>query len=103
MTCSAHMTDMGPTEGAVHVTRGAQLSGHMAHQQPSRAATINTAPALAWHAAHGMRGGEGSCFSECHSSGVGGAETINTTHFIGAVYGVERIMGRTANPVIATY
>ena len=37
-----------------------------------------------------------------HPTGVGGAETINTTHFIGAVYGVERIMGRTANPVCPT-
>lgn len=31
--------------------------------------------------------------------GTGGAEGINKSHFIGAVYGMERIMGRAANPV----
>ncbi|MBU0639267.1 MAG: DUF2088 domain-containing protein [Planctomycetes bacterium] len=31
--------------------------------------------------------------------GVGGANTINTTHFIGAVCGMERIMGRVQSPV----
>jgi len=31
--------------------------------------------------------------------GTGGAEGINKSHFVGAVYGMERIMGRTDNPV----
>jgi nickel-dependent lactate racemase len=31
--------------------------------------------------------------------GVGGAECINKSHFIGAVYGMERIMGRASGPV----
>ncbi len=31
--------------------------------------------------------------------GTGGAEGINKSHFIGAVYGMERIMGRANNPV----
>jgi nickel-dependent lactate racemase len=31
--------------------------------------------------------------------GVGGAECINKSHFIGAAYGMERIMGRAAGPV----
>ena len=31
--------------------------------------------------------------------GTGGSEAINRSHFIGAVYGMERIMGRTENPV----
>jgi len=31
--------------------------------------------------------------------GAGGAECINKSHFIGAVYGMERIMGRTSGPV----
>ena len=31
--------------------------------------------------------------------GVGGADTINKSHFLGAVYGMERIMGRTDTPV----
>jgi nickel-dependent lactate racemase len=31
--------------------------------------------------------------------GVGGRETIDRTHFIGAVYGMERIMGRARSPV----
>jgi nickel-dependent lactate racemase len=31
--------------------------------------------------------------------GTGGAEAINKSHFIGAVYGMERIMGKTNNPV----
>ena len=31
--------------------------------------------------------------------GTGGAEGINKTHFLGAVYGMERMMGRTATPV----
>jgi len=31
--------------------------------------------------------------------GVGGAECINKSHFIGATYGMERIMGRAISPV----
>ncbi|MDR3252385.1 MAG: lactate racemase domain-containing protein [Tannerella sp.] len=31
--------------------------------------------------------------------GVGGAECINKSHFLGAAYGMERIMGRASNPV----
>jgi nickel-dependent lactate racemase len=31
--------------------------------------------------------------------GTGGVEGINKSHFIGAVYGMERIMGRADNPV----
>jgi len=33
--------------------------------------------------------------------GVGGQDTINRTHFIGAVYGMERVMGRAQSPVRA--
>ncbi len=33
--------------------------------------------------------------------GTGGAEGINKSHFLGAVYGMERIMGRAENPVRA--
>ena len=31
--------------------------------------------------------------------GIGGAECINKSHFIGAAYGMERIMGRASGPV----
>lgn len=31
--------------------------------------------------------------------GTGGAEGINKSHFVGAVYGMERVMGRAKNPV----
>src|SRR5664279_3043918 len=31
--------------------------------------------------------------------GTGGREGINKSHFLGAVYGMERIMGRAQNPV----
>ena len=31
--------------------------------------------------------------------GTGGADTINKSHFLGAAYGMERIMGRIENPV----
>ncbi len=31
--------------------------------------------------------------------GTGGAEGINKSHFLGALYGMERIMGRALNPV----
>jgi nickel-dependent lactate racemase len=31
--------------------------------------------------------------------GAGGRETIDRTHFIGAVYGMERVMGRARSPV----
>ena len=31
--------------------------------------------------------------------GTGGAEAINKSHFVGAVYGMERLMGRADNPV----
>jgi len=33
--------------------------------------------------------------------GTGGAEGINKSHYLGAVYGMERIMGRTDSPVRA--
>jgi nickel-dependent lactate racemase len=33
--------------------------------------------------------------------GTGGAEVINKTHFLGAAYGMERIMGRAKTPVRA--
>jgi nickel-dependent lactate racemase len=31
--------------------------------------------------------------------GTGGSEAINFSHFIGAVYGMERMMGRADNPL----
>lgn len=31
--------------------------------------------------------------------GTGGADAINRSHFLGAVYGIERILGRAENPV----
>jgi nickel-dependent lactate racemase len=31
--------------------------------------------------------------------GIGGRESINRSHYLGAVYGMERIMGRADNPV----
>ncbi len=31
--------------------------------------------------------------------GIGGPDSINRSHFLGAVYGMERIMGRADNPV----
>ena len=35
--------------------------------------------------------------------GTGGSEGINKSHFLGAVYGMERIMGRAVNPVRRVY
>jgi nickel-dependent lactate racemase len=35
--------------------------------------------------------------------GTGGPEGINKSHFLGAVYGMERIMGRADNPVRRVY
>ncbi len=35
--------------------------------------------------------------------GTGGADAINKSHFLGAVYGMERIMGRADNPVRKLY
>lgn len=35
--------------------------------------------------------------------GVGGSDTINKTHYLGAVYGMERIMGRPNTPVRAVF
>jgi len=35
--------------------------------------------------------------------GTGGSEGINKSHFIGAAYGMERIMGRAGNPVRAVF
>ncbi len=35
--------------------------------------------------------------------GTGGSEGINKSHFLGAVYGMERIMGRADNPVRRVY
>jgi nickel-dependent lactate racemase len=33
--------------------------------------------------------------------GTGGAESINKSHFVGAVYGIEKILGKADNPVRA--
>jgi hypothetical protein len=33
--------------------------------------------------------------------GVGGLEAINLSHFIGAVYGMENMMGKADNPLRA--
>jgi hypothetical protein len=33
--------------------------------------------------------------------GAGGAEAINKSHYLGAVYGMERMMGRAETPVRA--
>jgi nickel-dependent lactate racemase len=38
-------------------------------------------------------------YSKNISVGVGGQDTINKSHFLGAVYGMERIMGRIDTPV----
>ena len=35
--------------------------------------------------------------------GAGGQDTINKSHFLGAVYGMERIMGRAESPVRAVF
>jgi nickel-dependent lactate racemase len=35
--------------------------------------------------------------------GAGGRDTINRTHFLGAVYGMERMMGRADTPVRAVF
>lgn len=35
--------------------------------------------------------------------GVGGSDIINKSHFLGAAYGMERIMGREASPVRAVF
>jgi hypothetical protein len=35
--------------------------------------------------------------------GTGGKEAIDQSHFLGAVYGMEKIMGRGANPVRQVY
>ena len=31
--------------------------------------------------------------------GVGGLDAINLSHFIGAVYGMENMMGKASNPL----
>ncbi|MCS7048189.1 MAG: lactate racemase domain-containing protein [Verrucomicrobiae bacterium] len=38
-------------------------------------------------------------FTKNIMTGVGGADSINKSHFLGAVYGMERIMGRVDTPV----
>jgi nickel-dependent lactate racemase len=35
--------------------------------------------------------------------GLGGAENIHKTHFLGAAYGMERVMGRSGSPVRAVF
>jgi nickel-dependent lactate racemase len=35
--------------------------------------------------------------------GTGGAEAINKSHYLGALYGLERLMGETENPVRALF
>jgi nickel-dependent lactate racemase len=35
--------------------------------------------------------------------GTGGAEAINVSHYLGALYGLERLMGRRENPVRALF
>jgi len=68
-----------------------QVSKYLAH---GRHDLILSVGQVVPHEVAGMAGYNKNIFV-----GTGGSEGINKSHYIGAVYGMERIMGRANNPV----
>jgi nickel-dependent lactate racemase len=79
------------SEGKLDYTWPAQVNKLLAHGEHDLILSIGQ---VVPHEVIGMANYNKNIFV-----GTGGAEGINKSHFIGAVYGMERIMGRAESPV----
>jgi nickel-dependent lactate racemase len=79
------------TEGAVHDAWPAQLNRLITEGHHDLIISVGQ---VVPHEVIGM-----ASYNKNLLVGTGGPEGINKSHYIGAVYGMERIMGRTENPV----
>jgi nickel-dependent lactate racemase len=79
------------TEGALNYTWPAQLNRLVLNGQHDLILSVGQ---VVPHEVIGMANYNKNIFV-----GTGGHESINKSHFIGAVYGMERIMGKADNPV----
>ncbi|MDR1672057.1 MAG: lactate racemase domain-containing protein [Bacteroidales bacterium] len=79
------------SEGKLDYTWPAQINKLLAHGEHDLILSIGQ---VVPHEVIGMANYNKNIFV-----GTGGAEGINKSHFIGAVYGMERIMGRAESPV----
>lgn len=81
------------SEGKLHYAYPAQVSRHIALGDYDLILSIGQ---VVPHEVIGMAN-----FNKNILVGTGGREGINRSHYLGAVYGMERIMGRAQNPVRA--
>lgn len=81
------------SEGKLHYPYPAQVSKHLVHGEWDLILSIGQ---VVPHEVIGMAN-----YNKNILVGTGGREGINRSHYLGAVYGMERIMGRAENPVRA--
>ena len=81
------------SEGKLHYPWPAQVNKHLIHGQWDLILSIGQ---VVPHEVIGMAN-----YNKNILVGTGGREGINRSHYLGAVYGMERIMGKAQNPVRA--
>ena len=81
------------SEGKLHYPWLAQVNKHLIHGQWDLILSIGQ---VVPHEVIGMAN-----YNKNILIGTGGREGINRSHYLGAVYGMERIMGKAQNPVRA--
>ena len=81
------------SEGKLHYSWPAQVNKHLIHGQWDLILSIGQ---VVPHEVIGMAN-----YNKNILVGTGGREGINRSHYLGAVYGMERIMGKAQNPVRA--
>jgi nickel-dependent lactate racemase len=81
------------SEGKLHYAWPAQVNKHIVHGQWDLILSIGQ---VVPHEVIGMAN-----YNKNILVGTGGREGINRSHYLGAVYGMERIMGKAQNPVRA--
>jgi nickel-dependent lactate racemase len=85
------------TEGAVHYDWTEQVNKILSGTQNGFSLAISIGQVVP-HEVAGMANHAKNIFT-----GIGGKEAIDKSHFAGAAYGMERIMGRTDTPVRALF
>jgi nickel-dependent lactate racemase len=81
------------SEGKLHYAWPAQVNKHIVHGEWDLILSIGQ---VVPHEVIGMAN-----YNKNILIGTGGRESINRSHYLGAVYGMERIMGKAQNPVRA--
>jgi nickel-dependent lactate racemase len=81
------------SEGKLHYAYPAQVNKHIVHGEWDLILSIGQ---VVPHEVIGMAN-----YNKNILVGTGGREGINRSHYLGAVYGLERIMGKARNPVRA--